>query len=446
MRSRIVIFAIVLFLLLFTVIQYSGFGKIKSPKDPGNRSLPIGYSESAIAEADRLRGTQDNVGGPSSPASVYVHGLSIFNSNRKQAIIQIEKAATEGCVEAGFTLGRYYLEQGEKSQFAFALAYIRNAADQGIVQAQLDYGLVLLDRNAGHYDPSDGITWLKRAAESRKPAAVKTFVQKLAETGGFISIDELVFLEVEKLAAEDDLARCVVAESLIEVEQMDEAQKYLDKAVANGHPTAQYLIAMNFTDVGSEQYNTLLDQASDGGNCFAALELYQRFRFELSEDTTEAEIQKAVDRLASAIEPLQEMAYSENPQYMYLYGVAIESLATKPTPESVEWIKRSASAGYPDAIISNALNDLSSPNSLIQETGLFALRRLSREGHVPAQLELGRLLVDEKNQSLISEGVSWLEAASLAGDFEAAELLSIAVENGVAVPLQFDELDVETID
>ncbi|RIJ03357.1 sel1 repeat family protein [Achromobacter sp. K91] len=89
-------------------------------------------------------------------------------------------------------------EQGPAEDYA---AWIRAAAELGLIEAQTIYGQMLLDGAGVERDPEQGLTWFKRAAHADHPMAIN-MVGRCYENGWGVPRDDTVAAYWFRLAAD----------------------------------------------------------------------------------------------------------------------------------------------------------------------------------------------------------------------------------------------------
>ncbi|CAB3664075.1 sel1 repeat family protein [Achromobacter sp. ACM03] len=92
-------------------------------------------------------------------------------------------------------------EQGPAEDYA---AWIRAAAELGLIEAQTIYGQMLLDGAGVERDPEQGLTWFKRAAHADHPMAIN-MVGRCYENGWGVPRDDTVAAYWFRLAADKGL-------------------------------------------------------------------------------------------------------------------------------------------------------------------------------------------------------------------------------------------------
>ncbi len=92
-------------------------------------------------------------------------------------------------------------EQGPAEDYA---AWIRAAAELGLIEAQTIYGQMLLDGTGVERDPEQGLTWFKRAAHADHPMAIN-LVGRCYENGWGVPQDDTVAAYWFRLAADKGL-------------------------------------------------------------------------------------------------------------------------------------------------------------------------------------------------------------------------------------------------
>ena len=92
-------------------------------------------------------------------------------------------------------------EQGPAEDYA---AWIRAAAELGLIEAQTIYGQMLLDGTGVERDPEQGLTWFKRAAHADHPMAIN-MVGRCYENGWGVPQDDTVAAYWFRLAADKGL-------------------------------------------------------------------------------------------------------------------------------------------------------------------------------------------------------------------------------------------------
>lgn len=107
---------------------------------------------------------------PLDPEALFRQGQAFFDGERvapdpERAHACWLQAAAGGHPGAVLALaGQYASGEGVERDVALAVAYYREAAEQGNVQAQLEAGRLLLLRKEASYDRNEAAVWLKRAA------------------------------------------------------------------------------------------------------------------------------------------------------------------------------------------------------------------------------------------------------------------------------------------
>ncbi len=107
---------------------------------------------------------------PLDPEALFRQGQAFFQGDRVAQDAQRAhacwlQAAAAGHAGAVMALaGQYASGEGVERDVALAIAYYREAAEQGDVQAQLEAGRLLLLRKEPSYDRKEATVWLKRAA------------------------------------------------------------------------------------------------------------------------------------------------------------------------------------------------------------------------------------------------------------------------------------------
>lgn len=107
---------------------------------------------------------------PLDPEALFRQGQAFFNGDRvaqdseraHECWLQAAAAGHAGAVMA--LAGQYANGDGVDRDIALAVAYYREAAEQGDVKAQLEAGRLLLLRKEPSYDRKEAAVWLKQAA------------------------------------------------------------------------------------------------------------------------------------------------------------------------------------------------------------------------------------------------------------------------------------------
>ena len=89
-------------------------------------------------------------------------------NNIEQAKIHMINAVNKSNNDALFWLGTFYSSSGDKLK---AIDYFKRAAEKGKTQAFLSIAIIYLDKNSTTYNESEGIRYMKMAAEAGVPSA-----------------------------------------------------------------------------------------------------------------------------------------------------------------------------------------------------------------------------------------------------------------------------------
>ena len=131
-------------------------------------------------------------------------------------------------------------EQGPAEDYA---AWIRAAAELGLIEAQTIYGQMLLDGTGVERDPEQGLTWFKRAAHADHPMAIN-MVGRCYENGWGVPRDDTVAAYWFRLAADKGLR--LFCEHTADAKARPGAHPNIDRLLQiaeSGQPLAIRLIA-----------------------------------------------------------------------------------------------------------------------------------------------------------------------------------------------------------
>ena len=111
------------------------------------------------------------------PLAEYNYGQMLIQAapsgGFKEAEGYFEKAANAGVPDAQYAMSQLYAYgKGVTADLAKARAWLRAAAVNGFMTAQIEYGIWLINGKGGEAKPRQGFLFLKRAAERGNPIAI----------------------------------------------------------------------------------------------------------------------------------------------------------------------------------------------------------------------------------------------------------------------------------
>lgn len=110
---------------------------------------------------------------------IYFSGRGV-EKNRAAAIAWFRAAAEQNDASAEYNLGTLYETSGEAGALTHAVSWYRKAADQGLAPAQYRLGRLLVEGTGAPQDYNEGVSLLRKAAQSGDSNIRKAATEALA--------------------------------------------------------------------------------------------------------------------------------------------------------------------------------------------------------------------------------------------------------------------------
>ena len=192
-------------------------------------------------------------------------------------IAALEERATNGDVEAQYTLARmYYGGKGVLENHETAALWYKKAAEQGYAKAQSMLGVMYLEGNGVPYNGEVGYTWIERAATQGHAAAQLNLGYRYLWGLGIAKDEKRAFEWFEKAAvqnntsAQDQLGKMYYSGTGVSEDKLKSCEWYEKAAIRDDVHAQAQLGEMLLKGEGCEQDAVLayswLSLASDAGS------------------------------------------------------------------------------------------------------------------------------------------------------------------------------------
>jgi TPR repeat protein len=350
-------------------------------------------------------------------------GLALLRAGGDEATLR--EAADELCKAAAAGLGMAVYLLGAMTEYgigvlkpdlAAAAVLYRTAAQKGVPQAQLRWGLALRQGRGIEPNVAAGETWLRRAAAAGETEAA-ALVGYLYASGGELAPDyseAMVWLrraaEQGHAAAARMLAQLYLTGAAGEVDR-GAAAEWLQRAAVMGDKPARSDLG-NLVLAGRSAPERLnvrdwFEQAANGGDLVAAFNFAICLAEGVNVDRDERQAAVWLRRAAEGV-----------PMAQYWYGrllVEGRGLDADPT-EARLWLGRAAEAGIVEAqsmLGEMMLNGRGGPRDRTAARDLFA--RAAAQGNVGAMFALGMLADSDRDAAGRAAALDWFRQAAERG-------------------------------
>ena len=369
--------------------------------------------------------------------------LSAFNGlNDEVEIAELRRTAEEGDPEAQLKMA---LVTDAPESSAESIGWMRRAAEQGVVFAQLMVG-VAYDSGYGVTDDNrKAVRWF-RCAERRLRVAAESadsdaqyFLGQMYEQGEAVLKNLVEAERWYRLAAEEGhvLAQFSLG-SIYELgrpregirENEPEAARWYRMAADNGHAYSQELLGRMYETEKDEIEVARLWRAATRGDVRAQYELGQRY--DTADGVWYSGSKAAKWYRRAAHQGHASAQYELGMMYRYEHGHFGQDLG-----EAARWFRLAAEQGHPDAQYS--LGIMYGVGEGFVEDDVEAARwyRLAADqGHARAQTSLGFFILLNGTDS---EAARWFRLAAEQGDREAEFQLGRMTGLGAGVAQDFQE-------
>lgn len=318
------------------------------------------------------------------------------------------------------TPGSYYLlgMNMHKDDIDSAIRYLKKAAENGMVDAQRQLGVIYLGTDKRvHEDDEESAKWFLMAAK-QDAADCQYF---LGNVYGSLSYE---YEKKNPRVAEDYL---------------NKSRYWYQKAAVQGVPDAQHMFASYLlSGLGGEedieQGMLWLRKAADNGNPeaqFSLAEILLDGKYSIERDTQ------------NGVKWLEKAAKNDYDKAIYRLAVSYENgIDVKlDRKKAEEWLRKLAGKGYLD-VLCDLAKLLINHNNKIDE-GLTMMAILAKKGYVDAMYEMG--LFAEREHKLVpessSEPVKWYKKAAEKKHAPSMTRLGHLFEEGTLVPRDYEKAE-----
>lgn len=212
-----------------------------------------GFERLDRASAQAVQGCQFNAatedGKPITAWGRISYRFTLDNSKSKEAVLAaVERRARLGQAKDQLMLGQLY-QSGElgKDKVGNGVVWIRQAAEQGLADAQLAMATTLNPSGRWNNAPDESVEWLRKAADQGQSSAQFLLSRVLAYQG---KPDQAQALFEQLLAKQYPHAMYVEAKRLLDSGNADDLPRaiaMLQEAAAKGDKNAHWLLAECYT-------------------------------------------------------------------------------------------------------------------------------------------------------------------------------------------------------
>jgi TPR repeat protein len=199
-------------------------------------------------------------------------------------VAQLREAAAQGLAQAQYDLGRCYRDgTGVRKDALEAVKWYRKAAEQGHAEAQHDLGRCYLFGQGVPKDEAEGVKWWRKAAEQGY-AWAQYNLGIWYQFGQGVRVDEAEAVKWYRKAAEQGhamaqykLGVCYHFGRGVPVDDL-EAVKWYRKAAEQGLADAQYNLGVCYYSAALEWYSKAAQSFLKKGNRARAVTCYDRMK------------------------------------------------------------------------------------------------------------------------------------------------------------------------